>query len=130
MHEVTARKIVELFRGGLPTQHLVPVRVTTKSSDHLAVPTGLAGGELEPGPKLRRRLPNELLGKPDCEVEVLQLLRVGERENEEGLLPWRLQQGVVAGLETAEREGQCLLIVRERPTACAMDRTRELVQHD
>jgi hypothetical protein len=130
MHELAAGQILELIGGRRPPQNLVPVRLTTEASDDVAMPTGLVGRELEPGSELRRSLPNQFLCELDRELEMLQLLRVPEREHEEGLFPGRLESGVVADLETLEGERASLRIVREGAAASAMDGPGELVQYD
>jgi hypothetical protein len=128
MHELAASQILELFRGRLPSQKFIPVRVPTKASDDVAIPAGLIGRKLEPRPELRGSLPNEFLRQLDHEIEVLELFRVPEGQHEECLLPGRFQSGVLTGGESPQSERQRLRIVRERSAASAVDGPRELVE--
>src|SRR5262245_50099072 len=106
------------------------MRMAPEALDHVAMSARLRCGVLEYPAQLPRSALDEAFGEHDGGIRVAQLLRMPQRHDEEGLFPRRLERGVVADLEPMDDVAQGLGVLCIRARRAAVERPRELVEHD
>ena len=130
MDELAGCEVLEFLRSGLPAQDFVAMRVTAEAGDDVAMSTGLVRGELEYAAKLLWCLFDEFFCEFDRSFQISEILGVAEGQEKEGFLPGVIQGCIVTVLDPFERKGESLRILRERLSASAMDRARELIENN
>src|SRR5688572_9708071 len=130
VHEVSGGNIVALFRGRFSAQRRVAMRLPSEKRNHVSAATGLRRGELVYPAQMGRRLTGQCLGQLDASLDQVKLLRMAEREHEEGLLPNRGQTVVEPAFESVEGQGHRLRILGIGGGGPAMEAARELIEDD
>src|SRR5687767_9402670 len=110
VHEVPGGNIVTLGRGRFSAQRRVAVRLPPEKRNHVPAAAGLRGGERVHPAQMGRRLTGQCLGQLDASLDQVELLRMAEREHEEGFLPNRGQTVIETAFESIESQSNRLFI--------------------
>src|SRR5262245_66570694 len=87
MHELTRRQVFDFFSRRLSSQDGIAMGLAAEACNDIAVSLRLRGRMIEKPAECGGRLLSELRGQLNGLVEMLELLRVTERQDEKRFLP-------------------------------------------
>jgi len=87
--------------------------MTAEACDHVAVPTGLACGELEHAAMLLWGVFDKFLRELHRLLQISEILGMAERQEKKGFFPGVIERRVVTVLDPFESKGESLWILRE-----------------
>ena len=130
MDELAGCEVLEFLWSGLPAQDFVAVRVTAEAGDDVTMTTGLVRGELEYAAMLLWRLFDKFRCEIDRSFQICETLGMSKGQEKESFFPGGLEGCIMTVLDAFESEAESLRILRERLSASAMDRARELIENN
>src|SRR5262245_65955130 len=106
------------------------MRMAIEASDNVAMAARLRCRMRIELLQMLRRLAGESFTKRNAALEQRDLLRVAKGKHKEGLLPYGCQLSVVSALEAIDGEAEGPAVLRECLRGIAVDRSRELIEHE
>src|SRR5262245_40899669 len=87
MHELTGGQVFDFFRGRLSSQDGIAMGLAAEACNDITMSSRLRGRMIEKPAECCRRLLSELRGQLNGHVEMLERLRVTERQDEKRFPP-------------------------------------------